>query len=100
MRKKATFKESGVLEHQDLERWVENHPEILPQELLVVTTEYDRFDKTNELLDLLAIDNHGKLVVVKLKKDDSRKSAELQAIKYAAHCSTLTLADVARLYSE
>lgn len=100
MRKKTTFKESGILERQDLERWVENHPEILGEDLLALTPEYDRFDKTNERLSLLAIDKDGKLVVVELKKDDSGKSVEAQTIRYAACRSTRTLADIARLYGE
>ncbi len=32
----------------------------------IISTEYDRFDKTNERLDLLAIDKDGNLVVTEL----------------------------------
>lgn len=42
----------------------------------------------------------GNLVVVELKRDDSGKSVELQAIKYAAYCSTLTLEKVSELYRD
>lgn len=57
--------------------------------MLLVSNEYDRFDKTRERLDLLALDKNGKLVIVELKRGP-RKTAELQAVKYAAYCSTLT----------
>jgi RecB family endonuclease NucS len=100
MRQETTFKKGGILKRQNLKRWIENQPEILLQELLVVTTGYDKLDKRNERLDLLAINKDGKLVVVELKRNDSGKRVELQSIKYAAYCSTRTLADVARLYSE
>jgi hypothetical protein len=92
------FKAHRLLERQDLEKWVEHYPEILGEELLIVTTEYDKFDKTNERLDLLAIDKDGNLVVIELKRDDSGKNVDLQAIKYAAYCSTLTFNEVVKLY--
>jgi len=94
------LKAHNILERQDIEKWVENSPDILGEELLILTTEYDKFDKTNERLDLLAIDKDGKLVIVELKREDSGKNVELQAIKYAAYCSTLSLTEVAKLYQQ
>ena len=92
--KETEFRSHGLLERQDLAKWVEQYPNILGEELLVVTSEYDRFDKTNERLDLLAVDKTGNVVVIELKRDDSGKNVDLQAIKYAAYCSTLTLGDL------
>ena len=94
------FKSNNILERQHIEKWIENYPDILGEQLFVVTTEYDKFDKTNERLDILALDKDGNLVVVELKRDDSGKSADLQAIKYAAYCSTLRLDDVCQLHRE
>ncbi|MFW5720820.1 MAG: DUF4268 domain-containing protein [bacterium] len=96
----TSFKEHSILERQDLEVWVEDYPDILGEDLLIITTEYDKFDKTNERLDLLALDKNGKLVVIELKRDDSGKNVELQALKYAAYCSNLTLDDVIHLFQE
>jgi RecB family endonuclease NucS len=92
------FKTHNIFERQNIEKWVEDNPEILGEELLVLTTEYDKFDKTNERIDLLALDKRGTLVIVELKRDDSGKTVELQAVKYAAYCSTLTITDVLKLY--
>ena len=97
--KETEFRSHGLLERQDLSKWVEQYPTILGEELLIVTSEYDRFDKTNERLDLLAIDKDGNLVVIELKRDDSGKSVDLQAIKYAAYCSTLRLTDIVGMYT-
>lgn len=97
--KETEFSSHKLLERRDLSKWVEQYPAILGEELLVVTSEYDRFDKTNERLDLLAIDKDGNLVVIELKRDDSGRSVDLQAIKYAAYCSTLRLGDLVDLYS-
>jgi hypothetical protein len=89
--KALSFSEAGIREREDLERWVSENPDLLGEELLVVTTEYDRFDKSNLRLDLLALDKTGKLVVVELKLDASRSLADLQALRYAAFCSTMTM---------
>ncbi|NMC68220.1 MAG: DUF4268 domain-containing protein [Spirochaetales bacterium] len=93
------LKSHNILERQDIEKWIENYPDILGEELLIITTEYDKFDKTNERLDLLAIDKNGNLVIIELKRDNTGKNVELQALKYAAYCSTLTLNDVVKLYN-
>ncbi|HOB54222.1 MAG TPA: DUF4268 domain-containing protein [Acidobacteriota bacterium] len=92
------FRLQGLLERQDLSKWVERCPTILGEELLIITTEYDRFDRTSERLDLLAIDKDGNLVVIELKRDDSGKHVDLQAIKYASYCSTLSLSDLVDMY--
>ena len=96
--KETEFRTHGLLERQHLAKWVEQNPSVLGEELLVITSEYDRFDKTNERLDLLALDKEGNLVVIELKRDDSGRSVDLQALKYAAYCSTLGLADVVEMY--
>jgi hypothetical protein len=96
--RETTLKGHDILERRDLEKWIEERPELLGEELLVLTTEYDKFDKTSERLDLLALDKDGVLVIVELKRDDSGKTVELQAIKYAAYCSTMTLEQVIDLH--
>jgi len=96
--KETEFRSHGLLERQDLAKWIELYPTILGENLLIITSEYDRFDKTNERLDLLAIDKDGNLVVIELKRDDSGKIVDLQALKYAAYCSTLRLADVVDMH--
>ena len=53
------FKAQNILERQDLEKWIENYPDILGEELLILTTEYDKYDKTSERLDLLETNGVG-----------------------------------------
>jgi RecB family endonuclease NucS len=55
------LKSHNILERQDLEKRVEENPDIVGEELLIITTEYDKSDKTDERLDLLAIDKEGNL---------------------------------------
>lgn len=96
----TSFSAHQILERTHIERWIENNPQILGEELMILTTEYDKFDKTNERLDLMAIDPNGTLVVIELKRDDSGKNVDTQAIKYAAYCSTLTLEDVVSIHKQ
>lgn len=96
--RRTNFSTHAILERQHLEKWIETNPEILGEDLLIITNEYDKFDKTNERLDLLAIDKEGNIVIVELKRDDSGKNVDLQAIKYAAYCSTLTLETTSTIY--
>ena len=92
------FKNHGLLERYDLQKWIEQNPDILGEEIFIITSEYDRFDKTNERLDLLGLDKDGNLVVIELKRDDSGKNVDLQALKYAAYCSTLCFDDLVDMY--
>lgn len=90
----SKFSELGIWERKDVEEWILEYPEILGEDLLIVTTEYDRFDKTNDRLDILAIDKNGKLVVIELKRDIADRFADLQAIHYAAYCSNINLEQI------
>ena len=53
--------------------------------MLIIGKEFSGFDRTNERLDLLAVDPDGKLVIIELKRDDSGTDAYWQAIKYASY---------------
>ncbi|MDZ4172642.1 MAG: endonuclease NucS [Methanobacteriaceae archaeon] len=83
-----------------MEEWVAEYPQILGEDPLTITTEYDKFDKTSNRLDVLAIDKNGKIVVIELKRDIANIFMDLQAIHYAAYCSTLNLEQVVEMMSE
>lgn len=92
-----SFSELPYHERYDIQEWVLNNPELLGEPLLVVTSEFSGFDRTSERLDVLALDRNGRLVVVELKRTATGTTAELQALRYAAYCSTLELDDVAEM---
>ena len=79
--KEVDFVRLGLQEWRDIQEWIANNPGILGEGLLVVGKEFSGFDRTNERLDLLAVDTDGKLVVIELKRDDSGADAHWQAIK-------------------
>lgn len=88
----------GILEREHLEEWTIEEPRILGEDLLVITSEYDKFEDLRERLDILAIDREGKLVVVELKRDKADRTTDLQAIKYASYCATLTAEEIQNDY--
>ena len=59
----STFVDLKIWERQHIEEWVRSTPELLGEELLIVSAEFDRFDRSQDRLDVLAIDRTGNLVV-------------------------------------
>jgi hypothetical protein len=94
-----TLASAGFKEREDLQRWVTSHPELIAPGLLLITTEFDRWEiknhKVADRLDALFIDPSGAPVVVEFKRDKATDTVELQALKYAAYCSQLTLEELA-----
>lgn len=97
---KQDLSKLGVLERQDLQEWTIEQPRILGEDLLIITSEYANFQDTRDRLDLLALDPTGKLVVIELKRDRADQTTDLQAIKYASYCATLTAEDIQKDYRE
>jgi RecB family endonuclease NucS len=99
----VTLKDIGFKERHDLQRWIEDYPEIIGPDLLVVTTEFDRWefgsDQVRDRLDILFLDSAGSLVVAELKRGEAPDTVDLQALKYAAYCSQLTVEDVVADYA-
>ena len=93
----SKFSELGIWERTHMEEWISKYPQILGEDLLTITTEYAKFDKTNNRLDILAIDTDGKIVVIELKRDTADKFVDLQAIHYAAYCSTLNYDQIVQM---
>lgn len=102
---KKSFSELGLKERQNLQEWIATAPtkilsDIFGEELLIIQKEFDGFSETRERLDLLALDNKGRLVVIENKLDDSGKDVTWQAIKYASYCSTLSKQEIINIYSK
>jgi hypothetical protein len=87
----ATFTGLNIWERTHIEEWIRSNPEIVGEDLLVVSIEFDRFDRSSDRLDLLAVDRQGNLVVVEIKRDSAAGYADLQAIRYAAMVSSMNI---------
>lgn len=90
----VSLPEIGLTERQHLQEWVIAHPEILGPRIMVVTFEFDRWWAAGgsllDRLDVLGLDQAGRLVVAELKRDAAPDTVEMQAIKYAAMASRFT----------
>lgn len=92
--READFAALGYRERYDIQEWIAAKPSILGDDLVVVTKEFSDFDRTDERLDLLAVDRLGNLVIIELKRDDTGADVHWQAIKYASYLSHATPDDI------
>jgi hypothetical protein len=92
------FSTLKLKERYDIEEWIEKTPEILGEELLIISKELTL--PSGIRLDLLAIDKKANLVIIELKKDDSGTDVEWQAIKYTSYCSNFLQEDIFKYYAE
>lgn len=76
MIREKSFANLDILIHRVFQEWVVTYPEILGEELLIIQPEYSKFEETRDRLDVLALDKHGKLVVVELKLDEADHRSE------------------------
>ena len=93
------FARLGLRERWDIQEWVANNPEILGDDLLIIAKEFSGFDRTNERLDLLAVDSDGTLVIIELKRDDSGTDVHWQAIKYASYFRQTNAGEIVQIFA-
>ncbi|MEO0779851.1 MAG: hypothetical protein AAF146_25050 [Bacteroidota bacterium] len=96
----TTFHDLSIWERQHIQEWIRKSPELLGEELLVVSIEFNKFAQSNDRLDILAIDRDGNLVVVELKRDAFAGYADLQSIRYAAMVSSMTIEKLLPYYNQ
>lgn len=95
-----SFVQLRIWERKHIQEWIRQAPELLGEELLVLSIEFDRFQQSKDRLDILALDRKGNIVVVELKRDPFAGYADLQAIRYAAMVSSLTIEKVLPYYMD
>lgn len=94
----TSFKVLNLMERFDIQEWIDSTPDILGEELLIISKEL--FLPSGKRLDLLAVDKQGNLAIIELKRDNSGSSAEWQAIKYASYCSSFSNEDIYIYFAE
>jgi alkylated DNA nucleotide flippase Atl1 len=101
---RVSLTEAGLRERDHLQEWVLANPEILGDDLKIVTFEFDRWmtgagTSTWERLDVLALDRSGRLVLAELKRSRAPDAVMVQALNYAAMVSRFTLDQLADVYA-
>jgi len=96
--------DAGLREREHLQEWVLANPEILGSGVLIITSEFDRWESRSgaerDRLDILGLASDGHLVVAELKRDTAPETIEAQAIKYAAMASRFDSDVLADAYVE
>ena len=87
----------GLLERKHIQEWIAANPAVLEEKLLIIGKEFSGFDRTNERVDLIAVDETGKLVVIELKRDDTGADVHWQAIKYTGYLHRATSESIVRM---
>ena len=96
--KPVRFKDLELKEKFDIEVWFRKNPEILGENLLIISEQ--TLLPSGRKPDLLALDKSGNLVIIELKTDDSGKEIYWQAITYAANFSEFSYADIIDVYEK
>jgi hypothetical protein len=96
----ASFSELKIRERQDLQRLIRSQPDVLGEELLILSEEFGDWEDSRRRIDLLALDQLANLVVIELKRTADGGHMELQSIRYASMVSTMTFARAVEIHAE
>lgn len=100
----VTLAAIGLRERDHLQAWVLAHPEILGDDLMIITEEFDRWrtasgERDSDRLDVLAVDTDGRLVVAELKREKASDGVLNQVLNYGARVSRFSLDDLDEAYA-
>lgn len=96
---RTTFAAESLLERKDLQRLLRRDITPIGDDLMVIAEEYGEWEDSNRRIDLLCLSKGGGLVVVEIKRTEDGGHMELQAIRYAAMVSSMTLEQVTNAYA-
>ena len=96
----TTFAEESLLERKDLQRLLRQNISPVGDDLLVVAEEFGDWEDSNRRIDLLCLSKEASLVVVEIKRTEDGGHMELQAVRYAAMVSSMTLEQVVHAYAQ
>jgi hypothetical protein len=94
----ARFSSLNLRERYDIEECIEKTPEMLGEDLLIISKELPL--PSGRRLDLLAIDKDANLVIIEIKKDDSGTGVGWQAVTYASQCETFLPDEIFKYYAQ
>ncbi|MFC6015215.1 endonuclease NucS domain-containing protein [Plantactinospora solaniradicis] len=99
-----SMEEAKFWETKHLQQWMVEHPKAIAEGARVVAVEFNKWTTSAgksiaDRLDILAIDQTGRLIVVELKRDKAAGAVTMQAINYAAMVRRMSLDDLAEIYA-
>jgi hypothetical protein len=96
---RTTFAKEKLMERKDLQRLLRQDISVLGDDLMIIAEEYGDWEDCNRRIDLLCLCRDGCLVVVEIKRTEDGGHMELQAIRYAALVSSMTLDQAIAAYA-
>lgn len=96
----TSFVEEKLLERKDLQRLLRADISPIGGDLMVIAEEFGDWEESNRRIDLLCLDKQARLVVVEIKRTEDGGHMELQAIRYAAMVSSMTLDQAIAAYAK
>ena len=96
----TSLTDEGLRERSDLQQILRDRPETIEPGLLIIAEEFTNWEDTRRRIDLLALDQEGRLVIIELKRA-SDEQMDLQALRYAGLVANMTFSQVVeghRLY--
>lgn len=94
----TSFNSEKILERKNLQTALKKNIDIIAPNCLIISEEFSEWTDSLRRIDLLAIDKEANIVVIELKRNETGKHIELQAIRYAAMVSTLTYSRAISIY--
>ena len=87
----TSFTQERILERKDLQRLLRADISVISPDLMVIAEEFGDWEESSRRIDLLCLDKQARLVVIEVKRTEDGGHMELQAIRYAAMVSSMTL---------
>jgi Domain of unknown function (DUF4268) len=97
--KPTSFATENLKERNDLQRLLRADISVLSDDLMIISEEFGDWDESSRRIDLLCLDRQARLVVVEIKRTEDGGHMELQAIRYAAMVSGMTLDQTLAAYA-
>lgn len=87
----TSFMTERMLERRDLQRLLKADISPIGDDLMVLSEEFGDWEDSSRRIDLLCLDRDARLVIVEIKRTQDGGHMDLQAIRYAAMVSNMTL---------
>src|ERR1044072_1658434 len=95
----TSFAAESLLERKDLQRLLRRDIRPVGDDLMVIAEEYGEWEESSRRIDLLCLSKDAGLVVIEIKRTEDGGHMELQAIRYAAMVSSMTLDQAVQSYA-
>lgn len=95
----TSFAVEKLLERADLQRVLKADISPLGEDLMVIAEEHGEWEDSRRRIDLLCLSKAAELVVVEIKRTEDGGHMELQALRYAAMISSMTMAQVVEAHA-